>query len=74
MAKVEETTGAGDPSAVKQVLFNEHYDDVTMGAMAAQITSLVIVYSTFYSGADQSKHQSYASLAFVRGIPRTNGQ
>ena len=39
-----------------------------MGAMASQITSLTIVYSTVYSGADQSKHQSSASLAFVWGI------
>ena len=39
-----------------------------MGAMASQITSLTIVYSTIYSGADQRKHQSSASLAFVRGI------
>ena len=38
--------------------------------MASQITSLTIVYSTFYSGADQRKHQSSASLAFVRGIHR----
>ena len=45
-----------------------------MGAMASQITSLMIVYSTVYSGADQRKRQSSASLAFVRGIPRTNGQ
>ena len=37
-----------------------------MGAMASQITSLTIVYSTVYSDADQSKHQSSASLAFVR--------
>ena len=29
-----------------------------------------IVYSTVYSDADQSKHQSSASLAFVRGIHR----
>ena len=29
-----------------------------------------IVYSTVYSGADQRKHQSSASLAFVRGIHR----
>ena len=29
-----------------------------MGAMASQITSLTIVYSTVYSGADQRKHQS----------------
>ena len=41
-----------------------------MGAMASQITSLTIVYSTVYSGADQRKHQSPASLAFVRGIHR----
>ena len=46
------------------------YDDVIMGAMASQITSLTIVYSTVYSDADQSKHQSSASLAFVRGIHR----
>ena len=41
-----------------------------MGTVASQITSLTIVYSTVYSGADQSKHQSSASLAFVRGIHR----
>ena len=37
-----------------------------MGVMASQITSLTIVYSTIYSGSDQIKHQSSASLAFVR--------
>ena len=41
-----------------------------MGAMAAQITSLTIVYPTVYSGADQRKHQRSASLAFVRWIHR----
>ena len=41
-----------------------------MGAIASQITSLTIVYSAVYSGADQSKHQSSASLAFVWGIHR----
>ena len=46
-----------------------HYCDVIMGANASQITSLTIVYSTVNSGADQRKHQSFASLAFVRGIP-----
>ena len=39
-----------------------------MSPMASQITSLTIVYSTVYSGADQRKHQSSASLVFVRGI------
>ena len=41
-----------------------------MGVMASQITSLTIVYSNVYSGADQRKHQSSASLAFVRVIHR----
>ena len=47
---------------------SNHYDDVLMSAMACQITNLTIVYSTVYSGADQRKRQSSASLAFVRGI------
>ena len=47
-----------------------HYDDVIMGTIASQITSLTIVYSALYSGADQSKHQSSASLAFVWRIHR----
>ena len=51
-----------------------------MDTIASQITSLTIVYTTVYSDADQSKHQSSASLAFVWGIhrdrwiPRTKGQ
>ena len=51
-----------------------------MDMIACQITSLTIVYSIVYSGTDQRKHQSFASLAFVRGshrgrwIPRTKGQ
>ena len=48
----------------------DHYNDVIMSAMASQITSLTIVYSTVYTGANQRKHQSSASLAFVRGIHR----
>ena len=47
-----------------------HYTDIIMGTIASQITSLVIVYSTVYSGEYQRKHQSSASLAFVRGIHR----
>ena len=41
-----------------------------MDAIASQITSLKIVYSTVYSDADQRTHQSSTSLAFVRGIHR----
>ena len=47
-----------------------HYDDVIMTTMASQITSLTVVYSTVYSDADQRKHQTPASLAFVWGIHR----
>ena len=71
--------------AVTYVLFGDegpvhHYDDVIMTTMVAQITSLTVVYSTVYSDANQRKHQSSASLAFVWGnhrdrwIPRTKGQ
>ena len=42
--------------------------------MASQITSLTIVYSTVYSDADQRKHQSSASLAFVREILPVTGE
>ena len=47
-----------------------HYNDVTMGTIASQITSLTIVYSAVYSDADQRKYQSSVSLAFVRRIHR----
>ena len=49
---------------------SSHYDDVIMGAMASQITCFTIVHSTVISSADQSKHQSSASLAFVWGTHR----
>ena len=48
----------------------KHYSDVIICATASQITSLTSVYSTIYSGSDQRKHQTSASLAFVRGIHR----
>ena len=54
----------------RRVVMVPHYNDVIMSALAFQITSLTIVYSTIYSGADQSTHQSSASLAFVLGIHR----
>ena len=47
-----------------------HYSDIIMGSIASQITSLTIVYSSVYSGADQRKDQNSASLAFVQGIHR----
>ena len=47
-----------------------HYINVIMTTMTSQITSLAVVYSIVYSGADQRKHQSSASMAFVGGIHR----
>ena len=54
----------------RPISFSYHYSDVLMTTIASQFTSLTIVYSTVDSGADQSKHQSFASLAFVWGIHR----
>ena len=50
--------------------FTLHYNDVIISTIASQITSLTIVYSTYYSGADQREHESSVSLAFVWGIHR----
>ena len=47
----------------------KHYNDVIMGEMGSQITSL-IVFSLNRLFADPRKHQSSASLAFVRGFLR----
>ena len=44
-----------------------HNNDAIKGAIASEITSLTIVFSTVYLDTDQRKHQSSASLAFVRG-------
>ena len=45
-----------------------HYSDVIMSMITSPITGVSIVYSNVCSGADQRKHQSSTSLAFVRGI------
>ena len=47
-----------------------HYIDVIINAMASQIFGVSIVCSTVCSDADQRKHQSSASLVFVKGIHR----
>ena len=49
---------------------SNHYDDVIMTMLASQITSLPVVCSIVYSDVNQRKHQSSASLAFVREIHR----
>ena len=68
------------PKTKDPVVDHPHYIDVIMTWAASQITSLAVVYSIVYSDKDERKHQSAASLAFVRGIhrdrwiPRTKGQ
>ena len=52
------------------ILIPIHYNDVIMNAIASQITGVSIIHSTVGSGADQRKHQSSASPAFVRAIQR----
>ena len=52
------------------IVVSQHYRDLIMGKMVFQITSRTIVYSIVYSGADQRKRQSSASLVLVRGIRR----
>ena len=47
-----------------------HYNDVIMSAVTSEITGILMICSTVWSGADQRKHQSSLSLAFVRGIHR----
>ena len=49
---------------------NVHDSDVIMSTMASQITGVLIVCLNVCSVADQRKHQSSMSLAFVRGIHR----
>ena len=48
----------------------KHYNDVIMSVIASQITGVAIICSAICSGADQRKHQSSASLAFVMVIHR----
>ena len=48
-----------------------HHSDETMGAMASQITSLTIVYSTVYSGADKKTSKLRATGLCVGNSPVT---
>ena len=59
-----------DGIGINPIEKQQYYNDVIISAIASQITSLTIVYSTVYSDANQGKHKSSASLAFLRGIHR----
>ena len=58
-----------------------HYGDVIIGAISFQITSIMIVYSTVYSGADHTKNTKAprhwplcGEFTGLRWIPRKNVQ
>ena len=61
-----------DQSSLLQELWKpnvlKHYSNITMSAIASQITGASAVYSIFCPSADQRKHQNSASLSFVSGI------
>ena len=61
---------AGATQSWDDTVRRTHYNDVIMRAMASQFTGVSVVYSTTCSGEAQRKHQSSASLPFVRGIHR----
>ena len=51
-----------------------HYNDVIMGAMASQITSITIVSSTVYSGADQRKKSNLRVTGLCVGNSQVTGE
>ena len=62
---------------VLRQLGQNHYNDVIMSAMASQIASLTIVYSTIYSNhyIKAPRHWPLCGdFTGDRGIPRTKGQ
>ena len=57
-------------TVVKGSFGEKNYNDVIMNMMASQITGVFDCLLNHWFGADQRKHQSSASLAFVMGIHR----
>ena len=65
------TLRASDLHNARSTILNPFNSDVIMSTMASQITGILIVCWTVCSGADQRKHQSSTSLAFVVGYHRS---
>ena len=55
-------------------LNGKHYSDVIMGAMTSQITSLTIVNSTVYSGANRKKNIKVPRRWLLWGWPENSPQ
>ena len=54
--------------------FAHDYIDVTMSEMASQITSLPIVFSTVYLGADERKQPKLRVIGPCAGSPPVTGE
>ena len=69
--------GIGTWNTLVQIGFSgisiQHYSGIIISSMASQITGISVVYSTICSGAHKRKHQSSASLTFVKEIHRWPG-
>ena len=53
---------------------SQHYDDVIMGTMGSQITSVSIVYSTVCSGANQRKKSKLCDTGLCAGNSQGTGE
>ena len=51
--------------------FLSHYSNVTMSAMASEITGISIAYTTVCSGTDEKEYQSFTSLNSLHKEPVT---
>ena len=56
---------------IRSLVHHITVSDIMKGKVVSALASLMIVYLTVYSGANQRKHTSSASLAFVRGNHRS---
>ena len=66
--RTQQSSAQVETQSQQSAVANQHYGDVIMSTTASQITSVTIVCAIVYSGVDQRKHQSSASLDFVWGI------
>ena len=66
--KPKDTTATRITGSLSATTLQWHHNE--RDGVSNKIICVLIVYSTVWSGPDQRKHQSSASLAFVRGIHR----
>ena len=60
--------------SIKKILFPLQYTSLQWAWRASQITNLKIAHSTFYSGADQRKHQQLCVTGLCAGNSPVTGE